>query len=124
MNEGLRLNDAQARALLELLVLGMYADGHLAGSEELRLHAFLLRQGLTEEDDRRTRIGDAIGRVSRHTGSAGEREKFLTALTAAFPDELSRGLALSLVEDLFVADNALGEREEQLLVRMRQAFNG
>jgi hypothetical protein len=102
----------------------MYADGHLAESEEERLHAFLQRQGLIEEYDRRTRIGDAIGRVSRHSGSAKDRESHLVSLAAVFGDDASRGLALSLIEDLFVADNTLGEREEKLLDRLRQAFNG
>ena len=52
-------NEAQQQALLDLLVLAMYADGHLGSAEDDRVRRLLAAQGQTAEYDQAT-AGQAI----------------------------------------------------------------
>ena len=47
-----RLTESQRRALLDLLILAMYADGHLDLGEDARLQRLLTSMGVDTEYDR------------------------------------------------------------------------
>ena len=54
---------AQQRALLDLLVLAMYADGHLTTIEDEQLQKLLTAFGHTEEFDRQREFDAAVTRM-------------------------------------------------------------
>ena len=64
------LNDQQRKALLDLAMLAMYSDGHLASAEDERVHRLLGAMGYDEESARNREYDAAVARVSRHAGTA------------------------------------------------------
>lgn len=54
---------AQQRALFDLLILAMYADGHLTTFEDEQLQKLLAAMGFTEEIDRQREFDAAVTRI-------------------------------------------------------------
>lgn len=114
---------SQSNAILDLLVLGMYADGHLAMVEDERLHDFLKRQGIATEDERRQNIGEAVTRVEHTTGDDTARRRQLAELAARLDAPAARSLALSTLERLLCVDEKYPPGEEHFWSEVRRAFN-
>ncbi len=110
--------------MLDLLVLGMYADGHLAMVEDERLHEFLKRQGIETEDERRQNIGEAVTRMEHHVGNEVARRQQLAELAARLDAPAARSLALSTLERLLCVDEKYPPGEEHFWNEVRTAFNG
>ena len=53
----------QQRALFDLLILAMYADGHLTSVEDVQLKEMLMAMGFAEEPDRQREFDAAVGRM-------------------------------------------------------------
>jgi hypothetical protein len=116
-------DSSQTNAILDLLVLGMYADGHLAMVEDERLHEFLKRQGIETEDERRRNIGEAITRMEHHAGNAATRHQQLAELAARLDAPAARSLALSTLERLLCVDEKYPRGEEHFWTEVRKVFN-
>lgn len=114
---------SQTNAILDLLVLGVYADGHLAMVEDERLHEFLKRQGIETEDERRQSIGEAVTRMERHVGNEAARRQQLAELAARLDAPAARSLALSTLERLLCVDEKYPPGEEHFWSEVRKAFN-
>ena len=117
-------DSGQTNAILDLLVLGMYADGHLALGEDERLHDFLHRQGIASEDERRQNIGEAVTRVERPGGDETARRRRLAELAARLDTPAARSLALSTLERLLCVDEKYPPGEEHFWNEVRRAFGG
>lgn len=116
-------DSGQTNAILDLLVLGMYADGHLALVEDERLHDFLRRRGIESEDERRQKIGEAVTRMARHAGSEATRRRHLAELAARLDTPAARSLALSTLERLLCVDEKYPPGEDHFWNEVRKAFN-
>ena len=60
-------NEAQRQALLDLAVLAMYSDQHLAAAEQERVERLLTSMGLNSDYERAAQYDASIARVSRFT---------------------------------------------------------
>jgi hypothetical protein len=116
-------DSGQTNAILDLLVLGMYADGHLAMAEDERLHDFLNRQGIETEDERRRNIGEAVTRMEHHVGNVATRRQQLAELATRLDAPAARSLALSTLERLLCVDEQYPPGEEHFWDEVRKAFN-
>ncbi len=116
-------DSGQTNAILDLLVLGMYADGHLAMVEDERLHAFLTRQGIETGDERRQHIGEAVTRVEHHDDNEAARRQQLAEIAARLDAPAARSLALATLERLLCVDEKYPAGEEHFWNEIRKAFN-
>ena len=56
-------SEAQRRALFDLLILAMYADGHLTTVADEQIEQLLVAMGFTEESDRQREFDAAVTRM-------------------------------------------------------------
>lgn len=100
-------SSAQKAALLDLCVLGMYLDGHLASAESRKLSELSKALGAGTEYDEGKAIDTAVTRVRQAASGPAGAAQLLAKLAPRFPDKASAALALETLKDLLAADNAI-----------------
>ena len=75
---------AQQWALFDLLILAMYADGHLTTFEDEQLQKLLATMGFTDEIDRQREFDAAIARIRPCVQSIQKAKEQALLLAAAF----------------------------------------
>lgn len=117
-----RLTDPQRRALLDLLILAMYADGHLDLAEDARLQRLLTAMGLETEYDRDRVLDDSITRLREYSQNPQVARTRAVQLAQSFTDpEQCRGV-YQLIEQQANSDNNVAPAEHEFLSALRQAL--
>jgi hypothetical protein len=112
----------QKEALLDLLIVGIYADHNLASAEDERLNQ-LLDTFSFESDYERQRISDAaFTRASRHTDSPEAARAYITQLATRFPGREIRQRVYDILADLLASDGNLSPEETKLLSTTKDVF--
>lgn len=115
-------NDEQKLALLELLVMGMYADHHVALAEDARLRKVLATLPAASDDVRVRRLDEIITRAGRHAISVESRRARTRALAKQFPTlELRQGDCAE-VEAVLSSDREVSGAEQELLLLVKEVF--
>ena len=112
----------QRLALLDLLVLAMYADGHLASAEEARIRELLLKMGAESDSERDRQLDDAVTRVRQHAGRTEAAQAYATCLAQAFPARNQRRQVLDLMDNLMATDSHIALAEGSLSTVVREAL--
>ena len=117
-----RLTDPQRLALIDLLILAMYADGSLDLNEDARLERLLATMGVETEYDRGRVLDDSITRLRVYSQSPQLARTHAAQLAQAFTDpEQCRGV-YQLIEQQVNSDNSVVPAEHEFLSAMRQAL--
>jgi len=114
--------EPQRQALLDLATLAMYADGHIAATEDERMVRFLAAMGFETEYDRGKHFDASISRVSRHSGNAAAAGKHALSLAKVFTTRDQRKQALNLLEDLVASDNKVSPQEANFLAALKETL--
>jgi hypothetical protein len=112
----------QRLALLELAVLGMYADGHLSAAEDERVQRLLTASGLTTDFERAAHYDAAVARVSRHLGSSDALAAHGRSLADKFTSLEQRRFVHRIIRDLVASDGRVVPPESAFLSALRDAF--
>jgi hypothetical protein len=115
-------NDSQRRALLDLAMLAMYADGHLAAAEDERVHRLLSAMGFTEEFEHNRQYDAAVARVSRHSETAAAARDHAVTLAKTFTTPAQRKRVHEILDDLLTSDSKVAPQESGYLAVIREAF--
>ena len=117
-----RLTQPQREATLDLLLLGIYADGAVRLSENERIYDLISPFGWESYQDAREYSQTATSRAR----GALENETFLAAYLAGInnrlEDEDVKKLALALLARLIESDNAATESEADFYQQAKTAF--
>jgi hypothetical protein len=113
----------QRLALLDLLVLAMYADGHLAAAEEARIRELLLKMGAESDSDRDRQLDAAVTRVRQHAGGTAAAQAYATSLAQAFQARNQRRQVLDLVDALTASDSHITLAEGDYSTAVREALH-
>ena len=113
----------QKDAVMDLLVVGMYADGHVASAEDERIGQLLNEYGVESEHERRMLASESIGRASQHAGTTEKKMEFAKKISALFEDRPLRVRAYELLEGMVASDAKLSEKEKAFLSLVRDAFD-
>ena len=117
-----RLTDPQRKALLDILILAMYADGHLDLGEDARLQRLLTAMGVNTEYDRDRVLDDSITRLRAHAQNPQLARTQAVQLAQLFTDpEQCRGV-YQLIEQQVNSDNSVVPAEHEFLSAMQQAL--
>jgi len=117
-----RLTDPQRQALIELLILAMYADGHLDLGEDARLQRLLASMGVETEYDRDKLLDEAITRLRPCAQNATLARAKAVQLAQAFTDpEQCRGV-YQVIEQQVNSDTSVAPAEHEFLSAMRTAW--
>jgi uncharacterized tellurite resistance protein B-like protein len=115
-------NDQQRQALLDLVMLAMYADGHLTAVEDDRVSRLLTAMGFTTDYDRGKHFDASVSRVSRHSATSAGARAHATALAQQFTTKEQRRDVQSVLEDLMGSDQNVAPQENNFLATVRAAL--
>jgi len=110
---------SQRQALLDLLVLGMYADGHLAVAENEKLQQLLTTLGCETQFDRDQQLDAAVTRIRQHARSAEAVRAHVLQLAAGFATREERQQVCALLEGLMASDRQVTPSEGQFVSVVR-----
>ena len=113
---------AQQRALLELLVLAMYADGHLTTIEDEQLQKLLAAFGHTEEFDRQREFDAAVTRMRPFAQSIQKAKEQALLLADAFTTRSQQKQVYGAVQQIMTSDQHVSSWESTLLSELGLKF--
>ena len=117
-----RMTLQQQGALLEILILAMYADGHLDLGEDARLNRVLTTMGVETEYDRDRVLDETITRLREHSQNPQSARAHAAQLAQTFTDpEQCRGV-YQLIEQQVNSDTSVVPAEHEFLSAMRTAL--
>jgi uncharacterized tellurite resistance protein B-like protein len=117
-----QLTQPQREATLDLLLLGIYADGAIRLNENERVYDLLSPFGWESFQDAREYSQTAISRARGALENEETLGLFLADISARLVDEDVKNLALALLARLIEADNAATESEADFYQRAKTAF--
>src|SRR5690348_14106740 len=110
-----RFSEQQRQALLDLLILAMYADGRLDLAEDARLQRVLASMGVETEYDRDRILDDSITRLRDHSINSQAARARAIQLAQSFTNaEQCRGV-YQLLEQQMNSDNNVAPAEHEFL---------
>jgi hypothetical protein len=112
----------QKQAVMDLLILGMYADRNLASAKDAcvqkLLDSFQFQTGFE-----RDQFSDAaFTRTTRHTGSPDAVRAYVNDLAKRFPNPELRQTVYNRLNELLTIDGRVTTEESQLLSAVKAAF--
>lgn len=116
------LSPTQKAALLDLALLAIYADGHLARIEDERIHRLLGQMGYTVESDQNREYDASVTRIRHFTQASDSSLAQAIALAQSFPLQDHRRLVLATLDDLVSSDTHVSLQESSLLSAIREAL--
>lgn len=119
-NDGLT-QDAR-EAIVDVLHFCMYADRHIAASEDAFIEKAARKLSWSPTISYESYEAKSTGAVTRALGDAALRADFLQSVKARLPKAADRDLALALASDLMVTDGAKTAAESKVLVELRQGL--
>jgi len=117
-----QFSDVQKRALFDLLVLGMYADGNLDLIEDEKARRVLDAIEFTSDGDRQRFMDDSFTRARKHGASIEASRLYISAIAKHFPTLEIRRNAYTALEDSLSSDNRIADQESKLLVVVSEEF--
>jgi uncharacterized tellurite resistance protein B-like protein len=114
--------DQQKQTLLDLLVIGMYADGNLADAEDAKIEAVLDTIKFPSEFERGQFVDASFTRARQNLGSPQSTRDFVADIAKHFPTPDIRRKAYDDLEELLSSDNKIVDKENQLLAIVKEEF--
>ena len=114
--------ESQQQALLDLVMLAMYADGHLASAEDERVRRLLKTLGFASDYDQGKQYDAAVTRVSRHSQTAASARAYAAAQAKQFSTPEQRRAVEALLDDIVTSDRHVSLQESGLLSMVREAL--
>lgn len=116
------LSEELQSALTDLLVLGMYQDGHIAVAEDDRVKRLIDTFNLGSDYARQQFTDAAIARVSRTARTTEAIRSAVFEAAAHFQDAKHRRQALDILAELLASDNQVTNEENQFLLMVEEAL--
>jgi len=113
---------AQQQALFELLILAMYADGHLTTMEDEQLQKLLTAMGHAEESDWQREFDAAVTRIRPFVASLQQAKDRALALAGAFTDRRQQKQVYAAVQHIMTFDQHVSTWETTLLSELRLKY--
>jgi len=112
----------QQQALLDLVILAMYADGHLALNEDARIDRLLTGMGFDTKHDRQREFDSSVTRVRKHSQNADTARAHATELARHFTSPEQKRLVYVMLDDMTNSDNQVSPVECRLLGSIKEVF--
>jgi len=117
-----QFNDDQKKALFDLLVLGMYADGNLDLIEDEKARRVLETVAFESESERQYFMDASFARARKHGATADATRRYVAATAKHFPTLEVRRQVYTALEDNLSSDRRLADSECKLLVVVTEEF--
>ncbi|MEN9361029.1 MAG: hypothetical protein RL095_2564 [Verrucomicrobiota bacterium] len=113
---------AQLELLADLVLIGIYSDGHLAISEEAALGRLLASSGPEGVPEREAFCDAATTRVRRLLDLPAALEARIASAASVFSERGERAAALHVVNQVLNADGKITSSELHFLARVKKAL--
>ncbi len=113
---------SQQRALFDLLVLAMYADGNLTTAEDEQLQQLLTAFGHTEEFDHQREFDAAVTRMRPLVQSIQKAKEQALLLAEAFTTPSQQKQVYAAVQQIMTSDKQVSAWEGTLLSELGLKF--
>jgi uncharacterized tellurite resistance protein B-like protein len=117
-----RLTAQQRQALIDLLILAMYADGHLDLGEDARIERVLTAMGFGTEYDRGKQLDEAITRLREYSQNPQVARSRAMQLAQSFTEPEHRRGLYQLLEQQVNSDTSVVPAEHEFLSAIRTAL--
>lgn len=117
-----QFSPVQRELLADLVLLGIYSDGHLAVSEDAALNRLLEAIGPEGAPEREAYSDAAISRVRRLLEIPAALEARLFSSAIIFPDAGQRAAALHAVNQALNADGKITTAELKFHARLKASL--
>jgi hypothetical protein len=114
--------DQQKQALVDLLVLGMYADGNLDLIEDEKARQVLDSIQFSSDSARQYFVDASFARARKHGGSAKTTRSYVSEIAKTFPTPAMHRQVYSALEDSLTSDQKMAEKESELLLIVSEEF--
>jgi hypothetical protein len=114
--------DQQKQSLVDLLVLGMYADGNLDLIEDEKVRQVLDSIQFSSDSARQYFIDASFARARKHGGSPESVRNFVAELAKSFPTPAMRRQVYATLEDSLFSDRKIADPESKLLIVVSEEF--
>jgi hypothetical protein len=115
-------DSAQKGALLDLLILTMYADGHLSVWEEAWLQELMTQMGFSDESDRQREFDAAVTRIRPSVKSIQHIKDHALTLADAFTKRDQQRKVYDAIQWVIGSDGHISTWETSLLSELRLKF--
>ena len=112
----------QKQALLDLLLIGMYADHNLASAEDQRIQQLLDTFQFPSEYEREKYSDAAFTRASRQSASPEAIRAYVSQIVGHFPNREIRQRAYGILDELLTSDSKVTSEESELLKATKDIF--
>ena len=112
----------QQQALFDLLVLAMYADGHLSSVEDERLDGLLKAMGYLTESDRDLAFDDAVTRIRTSIENIQIAKDRAIQIARQFTTRSQHKQVYQAVQEIMTSDQHVSTWESTLLSELRLKF--
>jgi hypothetical protein len=116
------LTDPQKQALVDLLVLGMYADGNLDLIEDERARQILDATQFSSDSARQYFIDASFARARRHGSSPDATRKYVAEIAQNFSEPATRRQIYDALQESLASDQKMADQESQLLRVVSREF--
>jgi uncharacterized tellurite resistance protein B-like protein len=116
------LNDIQKKALFDLLVLGMYADGNLDLIEDEKAKRVLETVSFPSETEKKFFMDGSFARARKHGASPDDMRRYIANIAQHFSTLEMRRQIYSTLEDSLSSDNKIADSESKLLLIVSEEF--
>jgi hypothetical protein len=113
---------SQQRALFDLLILAIYADGRLTTVEDEQLQKLLRAMGHTEEFEREREFDAAVTRMRPSVQSVQKAKEQALLLAEAFTDRSQQQQVYEAVQQIMTSDKHVSSWESVLLSELGLKF--
>jgi hypothetical protein len=116
------LTDKQKQAVVDLLVLGMYADGNLDLIEDEKARRVLDSIQFSSDSARQYFLDASFARARKHGVSVKTTRTYISEIGKNFPTPEARRLVYTTLEDSLTSDRKMAEKECELLLIVSEEF--
>jgi len=107
-------SDQQKQAVVDLLVLGMYADGNLDLIEDALVRQVLDAVQFSSDSARQYFLDASFARARKNKSTSEAARKYVAAIAEGFPTPAMRRQVYSMLEDSLTSDRQLADKEREL----------
>jgi len=114
--------DQQKQSLVDLLVLGMYADGNLDLVEDEKARRVLDGIQFSSDSARQYFMDASFARARKHGVSPESTRNYVAKIAKSFPATAMRRQVYSVLEDSLTSDRKMADKECELLLIVTEEF--
>jgi hypothetical protein len=114
--------DQQKQAVVDLLVLGMYADGNLDLIEDEKARRVLDSIQFKSDSARQYFLDASFARARKHGASAKTTRSYISEIAKSYPTPAMRRQVYTALEDSLTSDRQMAEKECELLLIVSEEF--